>query len=500
MCRISRCKPRKATARPCPRRCEVYDRIVDYVLYNRYPESAGDRRRVRERLAFIAAGMHTGEPLGEARETPEPEASHAQLEQMLRAFVQAGPSTEKGVLDVIRRLDELLSDSGLLLPREGKRAGFYHFSFQEFLAAERLAVLAAEQGAESWYSLFLRRAPAAEWRYTLDFLFGAYLFRHASTQAGIRLLVRLIESLRTDALAADANLAWTLADCLEIALLKSCVLPADKLERFGQNCLSAIEQEIPLQPRQALGLTLGRIGDPRILHPRDRAGYVKIPPGRYPFQDDWIRIEEPYWLSRYPVTNSQFLQFIQDGGYQTKELWSPDGWKWLEEAQVSEPRYFRDRRHDAPNQPVVGVSWWEAEAFCRWSGGRLPSEREWEAAARGSEAREYPWDGPWEDGICNTHEAGLGTTSPVGSFRAPGRWISSWRIWPVMCGNGFLAYACCAAVPRSSNRGAPAPRFATSSTSVPASAMSASGSGYCFPSARTDLLPLRCFTLLPLSP
>lgn len=64
-------------------KCDLYDRIVDYVLYNRYPESAGDRSRVRERLGFIAAGMHTGEPLGEARETPKPEASHAQIEQLL---------------------------------------------------------------------------------------------------------------------------------------------------------------------------------------------------------------------------------------------------------------------------------------------------------------------------------------------------------------------------------------------------------------------------------
>jgi hypothetical protein len=395
---------------------ELYDRIVDYVLYNRYPESAGDRRRVRERLGFIAAGMHTGDDLGEARETPEPEASHAQLERLLRAFGEASPSTEKGVLEAAHRLDQLLSDSGLLLPREGKRAGFYHFSFQEFLAAERLAVLAAEQGADAWYALFLRRGPSAEWSYTLDFLFGAYLFRHASTQAGVRLLGRLIDAIRTDALAADANLAWVVADCLGIALAKGCNLPDDKLERFRQLCLAAIEQEIPLEARQALGLSLGRIGDPRILDPRDPAAYLRIPADRYPFQDGWIQIEEPYALSRYPATNWQFDRFIEDGGYQNQEHWSPQGWAWLQKEQVNEPVYFRDRRYHAPNQPVVGVSFWEAEAFCRWAGGRLPSERQWEAAARGREAREYPWDGPWEDGICNTAESGLGTTSPVGLF------------------------------------------------------------------------------------
>ena len=395
---------------------ELYDRIVDYVLYSRYPESAGDRRRVRERLGFIAAGMHTGEDLGEARETPESEASHAQLEQLLRAFGRESPSTEKGVLDAAERLDELLSDSGLLLPREGKRAGFYHFSFQEFLAAERLAVLAADQGAEAWYSLFLRRGPSAEWRYTLDFLFGAYLFRHASTQAGIRLLVKLIDALRPDAMAVDANLAWVLADSLGIALAKGCELPGEKLERFRQLCIAAIEQEIPLQRRQALGLMLGRIGDPRILDPRDPAGYVQIPPRRYPFQDDWIEIEEAYRLARYPVTNSQFERFIGEGGYRNREFWSPAGWEWLQKARVTEPRFYHDHSINAPNQPVVGVCWYEADAFCKWVGGRLPTEQEWEATARGSKAREFPWDGPWEDGICNTYQAGLGTTSPAGLF------------------------------------------------------------------------------------
>ena len=191
-------------------------------------------------------------------------------------------------------------------------------------------------------------------------------------------------------------------------------------EAFIELATAAIDHEIDLTARQALGLTLGRLGDPRIVNDlRDRRAYVDIAAGTYPYGDDGeqkVEIEAPFLLSRYPVTNDQFGAFIDDGGYETETSWSKEGWEWRKAEDVDEPRFWRDHRFNAPNQPVVGVSSWEAEAFATWS-RRSTAVR---AGVGGCCARygrtRYPWGGDWEDGICNSIEARLRVTSPVGIF------------------------------------------------------------------------------------
>ena len=108
------------------------------------------------------------------------------------------------------------------------------------------------------------------------------------------------------------------------------------------------------------------------------------------------------------VTWGQFGEFVEDGGYDEREHWSPAGWAWIEREGRRTPRHVDQMRHGVLqrrfgqlarvplNQPVVHVSSHEAEAWCRWAGRRLPSEVEWEAAAHQGATRGMRWGDVWE--------------------------------------------------------------------------------------------------------
>ena len=103
---------------------------------------------------------------------------------------------------------------------------------------------------------------------------------------------------------------------------------------------------------------------------------------------------EPFALSRRLVTNSDWDQFIADGGYDDHRLWLSDAWAWLDRCNISAPLYWRDDRHFThcgwkkrdPEAPVAHISYYEADAFATWAGCRLPTEFEWEAIACGQDA------------------------------------------------------------------------------------------------------------------
>jgi iron(II)-dependent oxidoreductase len=139
---------------------------------------------------------------------------------------------------------------------------------------------------------------------------------------------------------------------------------------------------------------------------------------------------ESFLIDRWPVTNAQLIEFIADGGYERREWWSPEGWSWRDGEGISLPRYwepdgsgFRVRSFDRvdpidPAKPVCHVSWYEADAYARYAGKRLPTEGEWEKAARGALERRYPWGSDhFEPGRANLDQLSFGTAA-AGAYPA----------------------------------------------------------------------------------
>jgi iron(II)-dependent oxidoreductase len=140
----------------------------------------------------------------------------------------------------------------------------------------------------------------------------------------------------------------------------------------------------------------------------------------------------PFWIDEHAVTNSDFVIFIAAGGYSVREYWSDAGWKWVTESGAQAPMYWRwvdgswvtrsmDRTGPVPaSHPVSHVSYYEAEAFARFAGKRLPTEFEWEAAASWDASsgtkRSYPWgEEPPSKELANVDQLSFGTRE-AGSY------------------------------------------------------------------------------------
>jgi iron(II)-dependent oxidoreductase len=141
----------------------------------------------------------------------------------------------------------------------------------------------------------------------------------------------------------------------------------------------------------------------------------------------------PFWIDVAPVTNGEYLRFIAANGYTTREYWSEAGWTWLQDSGVEAPKYWgwtrdgwvtRVMDRTGPvnlSHPVCHVCYYEAEAFARFAGKRLPTEIEWEAAAswdpKSGMNRAFPWgDEPASPELANVDQLSFGT-APVGAYR-----------------------------------------------------------------------------------
>ncbi|HWA06533.1 MAG TPA: ergothioneine biosynthesis protein EgtB [Ignavibacteria bacterium] len=179
---------------------------------------------------------------------------------------------------------------------------------------------------------------------------------------------------------------------------------------------------------------------------------IKIPGGIYELGFDILRwkdqfaydIEMPqhkvylndYMIDNAPVTNSDYLNFINDGGYSNFKFWLDEGWQWVNSNKIEAPLYwerdesgswfkcdFKGKRflENFPNEPVTNISFFEADAYARWAGKRLPTEAEWEKAASWDEdkgiKRLYPWgDNEPDEFKCNLLESRIWSPAVVFAY------------------------------------------------------------------------------------
>ncbi len=316
--------------------------------------------------------------------------------------------------------------AGLIVPRGVGVYSFPHRTFQEYLAACHLTKAGYPKKISE-----LCRAEPDRWR-------EVCLLAGAKAAAGSSFAVwGLAENLchrePDDPKAGTADI-WG-AHIAGQVLLETSVLwdeisepDLQKLERVKGWLLKIMEENLlPPVERVLAGNTLSRIGDPRFnpelfyLPKDDDLGFVKIEAGEFWMGSDKKRDEyasddefpqhrvtlSEYHMGRYPVTVAQFRAFVQDSGY------TPEG-EWEE-----------DNEHDS--HPVVNVSWHDAVKYCEWLTEKLgergfkwqiqlPTEAQWEKAARGTDRRIYPWGDDPDPDRMNYGDTGINTTSPVGCF------------------------------------------------------------------------------------
>ena len=396
-------------------RIKLYDRYLETLIEAWNRASALDKSAGRESLDYEATLEALG-PLALRIREENPTAglvSARQLQGWLAEYymgeqwgMKPGPAREKAreFLESVRKYSNLLVERG-----EGQY-GFIHLTFEEALAAYGL-VSAGQVDRSKTFAYIQDHLTDPAWRETILLSVGvAGLINRQPLAAGE--IARAILKMKCGSEHTGYNILLAGA-CLEdvgeggLGRAAAAEIQSALMEALGNRSLP------PAVQRDA-GFSLARTG----WIPNDLDAWVDIPAGEFLYGDEKqkAKIETPFAIQKYPVTNLQFKRFMDDSGYDRQEFWSADGWSWrigtydtkatgstkeyLSRRPVEkrhEPYFWHDEKWNNPLAPVVGVTWFEAEAFGNWLAKqlgrpvRLPTEQEWERAARGVDGREYVW-------------------------------------------------------------------------------------------------------------
>jgi hypothetical protein len=294
-------------------------------------------------------------------------------------------------------IEEEMADSGIVVSR-GEQVAFWHLTFQEYLAAR---VIAGQQDQEQLRLLFHEdKIYSPEWREMVSLLAGV-LWAQGQGQPRVDGLVSAIVERSGTELADRARSAGLLGAIVK-DLKGRGYQPADSgyrglmdavVDVFDWEKSKNIEFAVRLDAAEALG----QAGDPRLQ------------------QENWVRIEghgdvKTFEIGKYPVTVAEYQHFLETA-FPEKRWWIAGGYE-----QRHEPWDWEAQKQH-PNRAVSGANWYEAAAYAAWRRARLPTEAEWELAARGKEGREHPWGKEEPDERrANYGENGPKHVTPVGLY------------------------------------------------------------------------------------
>ncbi len=400
-------------------RAELYDRAIEYLLDSRRDQSGHPTPLRRWCLQAVALAMF---------EDPEGVQRRLGRDRAARAIVGLLPGGDLEAATAHLEREELLS--GILVSRSEGEVEFWHLLFQEYLAALDLA-----QDDEGWWSRIEGHLYDDRWSEVV-LLLAACRLKKGGPKAAQRMIRQILDA------AGDERVAQARAVGLVGRIVRD-IRPyggqpeqntgfAEKL----QSTLAVFDSDLGVGEavRVEVGEALGQADDPRLVDPaKNRVlvdggeflmGASKQP--KSPNHDSAAEDrEEPvhtvlvssFVVGRYPVTVQEFQKFVdvQSEGYENPRWWLPEGWAIKDRGGWKAPAKWQDQLGHR-NRPVAGVSWYEADAYCRFVRGSLPTEAQWEYAARGPDGRRYPWGDEEPSAERANFDMNVGEPTPVGVY------------------------------------------------------------------------------------